>query len=295
MEAEHRLAVAQREVARLRQHIRLDGDTIEDLQDQCGALFVRLNEVAVIAARVPTLEAESSVVRQRAGGLAEELARERQRAEQAETTLHGEVERGAHLGLESGKWLRQIDELKGVAQAQAEATRTAEARGDALQLRGDEVARENDQLRAKLDAAETEAARLRAEGDALGARLVAEERRRAEAEALCSQRLRAQRETNSLLLQETRGEQRAERRELHALRRAARQAAAAGPSAARVHGLGWELGVLGYGGACGDGVTPCGALHSTASTPATRQARAAPPSASSEEEWSFSEDGASTA
>ena len=56
MEAEHRLAVAQREVARLRQHIRLDGDTIEDLQDQCGALFVRLNEVAVIAARVPTLE-----------------------------------------------------------------------------------------------------------------------------------------------------------------------------------------------------------------------------------------------
>lgn len=192
MEAEHRLAVAQREVARLRQHIRLDGDTIEDLQDQCGALFVRLNEVAVIAARVPTLEAESSVVRQRAGGLAEELARERQRAEQAESTLHGEVERGAHLGLESGKWLRQIDELKGVAQAQAEATRTAEARGDALQLRGDEVARENDQLRAKLDAAETEAARLRAEGDALGARLVAEERRRAEAEALCSQRLRAQ-------------------------------------------------------------------------------------------------------
>ena len=180
MEAEHRLAVAQREVARLRQHIRLDGDTIEDLQDQCGALFVRLNEVAVIAARVPTLEAESSVVRQRAGGLAEELARERQRAEQAETTLHGEVERGAHLGLESGKWLRQIDELKGVAQAQAEATRTAEARGDALQLRGDEVARENDQLRAKLDAAETEAARLRAEGDALGARLVAEERRRAD-------------------------------------------------------------------------------------------------------------------
>ena len=121
--------------------------------------------------------------------------------------------------------------------------------------------------------------------------------RRAEAEALCSQRLRAQRESNSLLLQEARGERRAERRELHALRRASRQAAAA-PSAASVHGFGWELGgslgVLGYGGACGDSVTPCGALPSTASTPVTRQARAAPLTASSEEEWSLSEDGAST-
>ena len=77
-------------------------------------------------------------------------------------------------------------------QAQAEAARAAEARGDAFQVRGDEVARENDQLRAKLDAAETEAARLRAEADALQARLAAEQRRRAEAEALCSQRLRAQ-------------------------------------------------------------------------------------------------------
>ena len=96
-------------------------------------------------------------------------------------------------------------------------------------------------------------------------------------------------------LQEARGEQQAERRELHALRRAARQAAAA-PCAASAHGLGWELGILGYGGACGDSVTPCGALPSTASTPATRhrQARAAPPTASSEEEWSLSEDGAST-
>ena len=63
---EHRLAAAQREVARLRQHIRLDGDTIEDLQDQCGALFARLNEVAAIAARVPSLDAESSLERRRA-------------------------------------------------------------------------------------------------------------------------------------------------------------------------------------------------------------------------------------
>ena len=94
-------------------------------------------------------------------------------------------------------------------------------------------------------------------------------------------------------LQEARSEQQAERRELHVLRRVARQAAAA-PSAASVHGLGWGLGVLGYGGACGDSVTPCGALASIASTPATRQARAAPPTASSEEEWSLSEDGAST-
>ena len=175
-----RLTAAQREVARLRQHMRLDGDTIEDLQDQCAALFARLNEVAAIAARVPTLEAESSLERRRADGLAEEFARERQRAEEAEGTLYGEVERGAQLGLESANRHRQIEELTGAAQAQTEATRAAEARGDALQLQGDELARENDQLRAKLEAAEAEAARLRAEADALRARLAAEQRRRAE-------------------------------------------------------------------------------------------------------------------
>jgi hypothetical protein len=94
---EHRLAAAQREVARLRQHIRLDGDTIEDLQDQCGALFARLNEVAAIAARVPSLEAESSLERRRVDSLAEDLARERQRAEEAEAALQAEVERGAQV------------------------------------------------------------------------------------------------------------------------------------------------------------------------------------------------------
>ena len=95
--SEHRLAAAQREVARLRQHIRLDGDTIEDLQDQCAALFARLNEVAAIAARVPSLEAESSLERRRADGLSEELARERQRAEEAEAALQAEVKRGAQV------------------------------------------------------------------------------------------------------------------------------------------------------------------------------------------------------
>ena len=39
-------------------------------------------------------------------------------------------------------------------QAQAEAVRAAEAPGDALRQRGDEVARENDQLRAQLEVAE---------------------------------------------------------------------------------------------------------------------------------------------
>jgi len=39
-------------------------------------------------------------------------------------------------------------------QAQAEAVRAAEARADALRQRGDEVARENDQLRAQLEVAE---------------------------------------------------------------------------------------------------------------------------------------------
>ena len=39
-------------------------------------------------------------------------------------------------------------------QAEAEAVRAAEARGDALRQRGDEVARENDQLRAQLEVAE---------------------------------------------------------------------------------------------------------------------------------------------
>ena len=49
-----------------------------------------------------------------------------------------------------------------------------------------------------------------------------------------------------------------------------------------------------YGGACGESATPCGALPGAASTPATRQARAAPPTPSSEEESSLSDDGAST-
>ena len=117
---EHRLAVAQREVARLRQHIRLDGDTIEDLQDQCGALFVRLNEVAAIAARVPTLEAESSLERRRADGLGEELDLTLARAEEVEGALQGEVQRGAQLGLESANRHRQVDELTGVTQVQIE-------------------------------------------------------------------------------------------------------------------------------------------------------------------------------
>ena len=105
--------------------------------------------------------------------------------------------------------------------------------------------------------------------------------------------------------QEARGEQRTDKRELHALRRAARQAVEhPPPSAASVYG--WGLGVIDYGGACGASVsasasasasaTPCGALPfpSTASTPETRQARAASTSASSEEEWSLSENEAST-
>ena len=117
---EHRLAVAQREVARLRQHIRLDGDTIEDLQDQCGALFARLNEVAVIAARVPTLEAESSLLESSLLESRVQLARERQRTEEVEGTLQGEVQRGAQLGLESANRHRQVDELTGVTQAHTE-------------------------------------------------------------------------------------------------------------------------------------------------------------------------------
>ena len=117
---EHRLAVAQREVARLRQHIRLDGDTIEDLQDQCGALFARLNEVAVIAARAPTLEAESSLLERSLLESRVQLARERQRTEEVEGTLQGEVQRGAQLGLESANRHRQVDELTGVTQAQIE-------------------------------------------------------------------------------------------------------------------------------------------------------------------------------
>ena len=117
---EHRLAVAQREVARLRQHIRLDGDTIEDLQDQCGALFARLNEVAVIAARAPTLEAESSLLERSLLESRVQLARERQRTEEVEGTLQGEVQRGAQLGLESANRHRQVDELTGVTQAHTE-------------------------------------------------------------------------------------------------------------------------------------------------------------------------------
>ena len=117
---EHRLAVAQREVARLRQHIRLDGDTIEDLQDQCGALFARLNEVAVIAARAPTLEAESSLLERSLLESRVQLARERQRTEEVEGTLQGEVQRGAQLGLESANRHRQVDELTGVTQADTE-------------------------------------------------------------------------------------------------------------------------------------------------------------------------------
>ena len=121
MEAsEHRLTAAQREVARLRQHIRLDGDTIEDLQDQCGALFARLNEVAVIAARAPTLEAESSLLERSLLESRVQLARERQRTEEVEGTLQGEVQRGAQLGLESANRHRQVDELTGVTQAHTE-------------------------------------------------------------------------------------------------------------------------------------------------------------------------------
>ena len=164
---EARLAVAQREVARLRQHMRLDGDTIEDLQDQCGTLSVRLNEVAAVAAR------------------------ERQRAEVAESNLRGEVERGAQAGAESAKTVLEVQALSQIADREVQAARAAEARGDALQARGDEVAQENDQLRAQLGAAAAEAAQFRAEADTLRARLSTEQRRRTEAEAVCSHRLRA--------------------------------------------------------------------------------------------------------
>ena len=50
--------------------------------------------------------------------------------------------------------VQRVTSQRPAHQAQAEAVRAAEARGDALRQRGDEVARENDQLRAQLEVAE---------------------------------------------------------------------------------------------------------------------------------------------
>ena len=47
--------------------------------------------------------------------------------------------------------VQRVTSQRPAHQAQAEAVCAAKARGDALRQRGDEVARENDQLRAQLE------------------------------------------------------------------------------------------------------------------------------------------------
>ena len=65
----------------MRQHIRLDEDTIADLQDRCEQLSARLNEEAAVATRAHALDAELRRERKRADDLAEDFAQERARSD----------------------------------------------------------------------------------------------------------------------------------------------------------------------------------------------------------------------
>ena len=297
--AELRLSAAQREVARLRQQMRLDNDSIEELQDAVAVLSSRLSQEEATTARLlpmcDFLESELRRERRRANESTTELAHQRarneelqRRASEAEEALRAEVERGARAGVEATEAQKQASTAAGVAhddeqrksrrlQFELDEARAQVGRAEETHTREmGQIAVEARAQREAARAAEATAEALAARGDELLRQnerlrrevesLEAQRRRLQEAEAVAAHKLRAQAEAAALALDEASERLRAERREARALRRAARQAA---DDALVVPS--WRRGCGGGGdGGCGGG----GGDGSSTTVPASASASA---------------------